>query len=233
MNIKDVEQLARETMNKHGLHGWRLKMIRSLSVAGRCWRSKKLLELSIDYMEVYDHHHVMDTILHEIAHALDTTRYKTVNDKRYAGGERKIQLHHDDVWKSIARSIGCSAMRCVDPKAPRPNRETSSARYKGVCPAGHISYRKRMGKHTMSHTSCAKCNSKTYDERFRFTWYDNGRKVYTPPTQVQTTKVPTPVVRIPKPVRTPVAAVKTTRPMTADEWVETKEGRDLLKSLLS
>lgn len=231
MNINEVEKLARRTMNQHGLHGWKLKMMRSLSFAGRCWRSKKLLELSIDYMEVYDEHHVMDTILHEIAHALDTTRYRTITTKY--GQKKRQQLHHDDVWKSIARSIGCSAMRCVDPKAPRPVRETASARYKGVCPSGHISYRKRMGQHTMSHTSCAKCNSKSYDERFRFTWYDNGVKVYTPYVPVSRPVKVNPFVNTPTPVREPVAAVKATRPMTAEEWVETAEGRAALKALLS
>lgn len=173
MDINKVKELARTTMNTHGLTQWRLTMIRSKSYAGMCktgkWdltpeRSWGTIELSIDFMEAFDHKNALDTILHEIAHALDEPRYKEIQT-RY--GKRKRAIHHDEVWRAIAKRIGCSGLRCVSPDAPRPKE-----RYKGICPNGHDTYRSRMTYQGKS-SSCPKCDPK-YNRAYMFNWYDNG-----------------------------------------------------------
>jgi predicted SprT family Zn-dependent metalloprotease len=181
MDINEVKKLARETMNQHGLTQWRLAMIRSKSYAGMCktgrWdlspaSSWGTIELSIDYMEAFDRANVLNTILHEIAHALDKPRTKTVNT---AYGKRQRAVHHDATWKAIAKRIGCTGERCVSPDAPKPK-----GRYKGICPNGHESVRHRL-THTAKHnSSCAQC-SKTYNSAYMFDWYDNGVLIHTRP----------------------------------------------------
>jgi predicted SprT family Zn-dependent metalloprotease len=173
MDINEVKTLARTTMNAHGLTQWKLVMIRSKSFAGLCktgmWnlhpeRSWGTIELSIDFMEVFDRKHALDTILHEIAHALDEPRYTTVKT-RY--GTRKRAIHHDAVWRAIAKRIGCTGLRCVSEDAPK-----IKERYKGLCPNGHETYRSRM-THQGQRASCPKCD-KRYNPAYMFDWYDNG-----------------------------------------------------------
>jgi len=178
MDINEVKTLARSEMNLHGLTQWKLVMIRSKSFAGQCrtlhWdlipeRSWGTIELSIDYMEAFDHEHALDTIRHEIAHALDEPRTKTVETR---WGKRERAIHHDSVWKAIAKRIGCKGERCVSPDAPQPK-----TRYKGICPNGHETSRSRMtwqGKQA----SCPQCDPK-FNSAYRFNWYDNGVLIHT------------------------------------------------------
>lgn len=230
MNRNEVETLARELMNQHGLRTWRLSFARSLSWAGRCWRSKKLIELSLDYMEVYGYADARNVILHEIAHALDTTRYRTITLKN--GRKKKQQLHHDEVWKTIARRIGCTGDRCVDPKAPRPLKE-QNARYKGICPNGHTTQRTRLGDRIKTGLSCAKCHN-VYDPKYRFDWYDNGVLIHTQPKATVTVRpTPQPVLTRPKAVASSKPAPKPSRPIDEFYWTDTPEGIAALKSLLS
>jgi predicted SprT family Zn-dependent metalloprotease len=173
MDINKVKELARTTMDTHGLRAWTLKMVRSKSYAGMCktgrWDlnpelSWGTIELSIDFMEVFDHEHALDTILHEIAHALDEPRYKTVKT-RY--GTRQRAIHHDEVWRAIAKRIGCNGLRCVSHDAPK-----IKERYRGLCPNGHETYRSRM-TYQGQRASCPRCDKK-YNPKYMFDWYDNG-----------------------------------------------------------
>lgn len=176
MNRADILSLARTEMNKHGLVNWTVKFIKSKTVAGLCWTvrwnadplySLGRIELSSDYFDVFSDYDILDTILHEIAHAL-TPDIKT----KYQSGQRKGQTRrivHGAEWKAIAKRIGCSGMRCVRQEAARPE-----GRYKGICPNGHESFRHRMTWQAKHNTSCAQCDPKKYRSEFMFDWYDNG-----------------------------------------------------------
>jgi predicted SprT family Zn-dependent metalloprotease len=176
-------------MDTHGLRAWTLKMVRSKSYAGMCktgrWDlnpelSWGIIELSIDYMEVFDHEHALNTILHEIAHALDEPRYKTIKT-RY--GKRERAIHHDEVWRAIAKRIGCNGDRCVSHDAPK-----IKERYRGLCPNGHETYRSRM-THQGQRSSCPRCDKK-YNPAYMFDWYDNGVLIHSnrPKTAIMGTK---------------------------------------------
>lgn len=125
----EAVRLAKEEMAKHGLtaSGWTFRLNTNRSRLGVCKFAKtrkyrnigmafpiteridiKRIEISV-YCVATGYATFMDTLLHEIAHAL-------------AGPAAK----HGPVWKAKAREIGCTAMRCGSMDAP--------ARYIGTCP---------------------------------------------------------------------------------------------------
>lgn len=174
MDINEVKKLARTAMDTHGLKQWNLSMVQSKSYAGRCKRghwdlnpelSWGTIELSIDFMEAFDHAHALNTILHEIAHALDKPRTKTV---KTAYGKQQRAIHHDAEWRAIAKRIGCTGDRCVAPDAPNVK-----SRYKGICAKGHETSRHRLTHQAKHNMSCAQCSNK-FSREFMFDWYDNG-----------------------------------------------------------
>jgi predicted SprT family Zn-dependent metalloprotease len=90
-----AQTLARELMNTHGLAHWTFQFDASRKRFGGCHFRTQKITLSIDLTMRAEPRMVYDTILHEIAHAIAGPR---------AG--------HSEQWKQVARSIGCSAMRC-------------------------------------------------------------------------------------------------------------------------
>ncbi len=99
---KAAAELARELMDKHGLADWRFALDDAESRAAVCRYRSKTIGVSRLFARAADTEELRDAILHEIAHAL-------------AGANH----HHDGVWKTIARKIGCTANRCCEkPFAP-------------------------------------------------------------------------------------------------------------------
>jgi len=107
-----------------------------------------------------------DTVLHEIAHAIDF--------------ERRGSSSHDHVWRSIALQIGCVGERCgsaeIDP---------SAYRYKLTCNnCDEIVYRHKSSRKTSACYNCCKThNNGYYDSRYALTFHLNN-------TPVKTTKKP-------------------------------------------
>src|SRR5213595_1273215 len=125
MDLKQVLFMARTEMDRHKLTNWKVVLFDSKSRAGEAeyirWdlnpeRSYGIIRLSRDYMSVFEVKDALETILHEIAHALDSPKNKA----------------HGPEWKAIAKRIGSTGSRCVPRDAPRPK-----AKYRGVCPNGY------------------------------------------------------------------------------------------------
>ncbi len=96
----DGFRVARELMDQHGLHGWKLRWMeqKSSRICGRCKSRGKIIELSRMYFVMTEDEAVKrNTILHEIAHALQY--------------ERAGYMSHDKGWKSICAEIGCDGER--------------------------------------------------------------------------------------------------------------------------
>ncbi|QFG12692.1 SprT-like protease [Arthrobacter phage Mimi] len=177
MNTKaEILAHARFLMEKHGLVNWTVKFVNSHSFAGMCIpsfehsdpsRSRGRIELSWNFFEVFSTYDKIDTILHEIAHAL------TPSPKQKLSNGRTRYSHHGPEWKAKAKEIGCSGGRCVRPEAARPK-----SKYTGICPNGHESRRQRLTWNAKHATSCGKCQPKTFDPRYMFDWYENGVLVY-------------------------------------------------------
>lgn len=109
MNLNEVKTLAEHTMWEHGLiqKGWTFAWGHGKQTFGTCVFRKVVtknrrrvlvdvneIRISKHLSAINDKETVMDTILHEIAHALVGRGHG-----------------HDYVWKSKAREIGCNAKR--------------------------------------------------------------------------------------------------------------------------
>lgn len=184
MNREDIMKLARAEMNKNGLLMWSVRFIESKSVAGLCYtyrwdknpaRSTGRIELSTDFFDVFSDFDILDTIRHEIAHALTKDVTATYQSGAKKGHTRRIV--HGAAWKATAKRIGCSGLRCVRAGAAQPK-----GRYKGICPAGHESYRHRMTWNAKFNVSCGQCNPKKFDPSKMFDWYDNGVLIHSQKT---------------------------------------------------
>ncbi|WP_424947969.1 SprT-like domain-containing protein [Candidatus Spongiihabitans sp.] len=133
-DYSDQEQGAlencRKLLRKHGLSDWSACLDEAMNRAGACKYSNKQISLSRLFLRAASEREILDTILHEIAHAL-------------AGPEH----HHDAVWRKIARDIGCSGERCH-------NLEFSRPRWIMQCPNGCFAHaRKRRARGLV----CKKC----------------------------------------------------------------------------
>ena len=91
---------------------------------------------------------VHQVLLHEVAHAL--------------AGSRE---GHGPGWKKRARELGYVGGRTHSSEAA-----TEHAKWRGVCPAGHIIIRFRRPKKP---TSCATCSPR-FDREFLITWHDRS-----------------------------------------------------------
>lgn len=99
MNSIEAKEFAQELLGAYQLAGWTAELDRAVRRFGRCNYRKKQITLSRRLVELNNQAEVLDTILHEIAHALTGPG-----------------VGHGPKWKRIARSIGCSAERCYSPE---------------------------------------------------------------------------------------------------------------------
>jgi predicted SprT family Zn-dependent metalloprotease len=94
----DISELARWALEEHGLasQGWRFGWDRAVRRAGACHYGDKRITLSSPIFQIEKNREdALDTILHEVAHALAG---------RGAG--------HGATWKMIALDIGAQPRRC-------------------------------------------------------------------------------------------------------------------------
>lgn len=96
-----VEKTAYLLLAKHGLNDWSFVFNRRRRAMGYCYSCSKTVELSIHFVERNSDEIIIDTLLHEIAHAL-------------VGAEHG----HDDVWKAKCREIGAKPERYGEANMP-------------------------------------------------------------------------------------------------------------------
>jgi len=136
MDCESAKQIANELMNEHGLiaRGWSFAFNRRKQALGLCNYGSKRIELSIWFVLSNAQDEVVDTVRHEIAHAL-------VGHK--AG--------HGPVWMAQCQAIGAL-----------PNRTCSTATmprgvYQASCPGcgrKHDRYRRPMKRRTYYCRAC-------------------------------------------------------------------------------
>lgn len=123
MSLRDIEALANAKLREHNLYqiGWRFKWDRAQRRVGQCRFGAQEIGLSKPiYSITANEPDAINTILHEIAHALAGP---------HAG--------HGPEWKRVAHSIGCSAQRCAPVHMVRPE-----TKFTGTC--GCSDYKHRM-----------------------------------------------------------------------------------------
>lgn len=102
MTINDVPRLTRYLLEQHGLwgKGWRFRWDHAKRRAGGCHHGRKVISLSRHYVALNvagRSDDIVDTILHEIAHAL-------------CGPHEG----HGAAWKATCVRIGARPQRCYD-----------------------------------------------------------------------------------------------------------------------
>src|SRR5882762_4629623 len=95
MDLKELEALARREMSKHNLHDWTFGFANTKRRLGVCKYRTKRIEIAEYYAQNSPQESVLDTLLHEIAHA-------------FAGPK----AGHGPACKAIAMRIGAIPRAC-------------------------------------------------------------------------------------------------------------------------
>lgn len=154
MDIRVAKKIALSKMKELGLNDWSFKFDNAKSRLGLCSHSKKTIQVSRLYAKLNDESRIVNTILHEIAHALVGSSHG-----------------HNDVWRNKAIALGSDGERCasgVELVKPKP-------KYIGTCPnCGKTIYKNRMRSTTGAcNICCNKLAGGSWDARFRFDWKEN------------------------------------------------------------
>ena len=91
MDLRELEALAERELLKHGLHEWSFGWAKTKRRQGACSYRSKRIEIAEYYATHNPPEKVLDTLLHEIAHAL-------------AGPKAR----HGPVWKAVAKKLGAT-----------------------------------------------------------------------------------------------------------------------------
>jgi len=170
MDLLEVSDIARKLLKKHNVKDWTFKYqtlaemnTKGKYVLGRCDYAMKDIILC---RELTQHEtnidRIRNTILHEIAHAIDYT-------------QRGTKSGHDKNWTKIAKSIGCSGNKCGDTSNVSL---AGFAKWIGKCPKCNKKYYKMVKPKTRM--SCGKCGGKgVFDTKYIIDYTLNPRVVKT------------------------------------------------------
>jgi predicted SprT family Zn-dependent metalloprotease len=137
MDRAKLVSIAGELFKEHGLdaRGWRLEFRRFGHLLGRCCSRRRIIAISDFYADENTEANVLDTLLHEIAHALVGPSHG-----------------HGPIWKAMAKELGCL-----------PNSKTGivirPGRYQATCPTcGSVFHKYRKPRHSLGYycPSCGK-----------------------------------------------------------------------------
>lgn len=140
MKVTDIPYVARHLLDKYGLtkQGWTFAWDHARRRAGCCRYSRKRITLSKYYVELNVAERlgdIIDTILHEIAHALVGPKHG-----------------HDDVWKAKCVEIGARPERCYDSKVI----DMPKGKYVAACKCGKV-YRRHKALRQGRWAYCLNC----------------------------------------------------------------------------
>jgi predicted SprT family Zn-dependent metalloprotease len=149
MDLLEARQKAKDLISKH-CPDFSFRFDRAKQRFGSCNWNIKEITLSQYLTELNSKEDVIDTILHEIAHALTSKEHR--------------RKHHGREWKHIATSIGCCADRCYDDTIKRPK-----GNYIYQCPACSEEY--DFYRKLRRNVGCTKCcehfNDGKYSKEFK------------------------------------------------------------------
>ncbi len=140
MTLTEIEILGNDLIHQHEINnkiqtGWKFAFDLAPTRAGICRYDEKQITLSVTYCQKATKEEIVNTILHEIAHAIVGPKHG-----------------HDAVWKATARDIGCNAERCHRVKH-------TAARWRGECGCGKQWTRQRLSQRARTGV-CPSCENR-------------------------------------------------------------------------
>jgi len=156
MDLQVTKKIAIELLIKHELmkNGWTFDFDRSIRRFGCCHHTYKQITLSKQLAFLNNEPDVLDTILHEIAHALVGPGHG-----------------HGFVWKQKAKEIGCNGDRLYHSGSIK----IPPKKYVAICSrCGSVFKRIRMTRRKKACTTCCnKYNRGFFDIKYLLTWKRN------------------------------------------------------------
>jgi predicted SprT family Zn-dependent metalloprotease len=151
MDTTRAEMMAKDLIKYHLADMYRFTWDNAKRRRGCCNYRKGTISLSYPLTQIIPEDNIINTILHEIAHALAPA---------WDG--------HGPAWRKIALALGCDGKRCASDKVSLP------APWVAICAAGHL-YKKYRKPRSGSLYSCGKCSPR-FDFRFLLT-YQRSKEV--------------------------------------------------------
>lgn len=136
MELRKAETMTLDLLKFHGLDDWHFVWMRARGTLGRCNYWRKTIYLSGPVTFTNTEVQVLNTILHEIAHALTGPNHG-----------------HDFVWKAKAIEIGCDGQRTGHIESQQ------LAKWKYTAPCGNAIYVNRRLKN-LEYRFCRCCHGK-------------------------------------------------------------------------
>lgn len=147
-----MREQARELLDSHGLSAWEFGFNANVSRAGVCFyphaREPGRIELSVHFAAKNPDAEVLDTLLHEIAHALVGARHG-----------------HDAVWRAKCRELGARPEACYGDEVTMPR-----GRWRAACPTCAAEYDRHRRPPRADGWFCRPCGP----NRGRLLWCEAG-----------------------------------------------------------
>ncbi len=134
MKITTLNKKARDLLRQHDLSRWRFALkTHTGSLLGGCNYNVPGIFINKFYAEHNDEEFVIDTLIHELAHALTP-------------GHR-----HDKVWRKLALDLGCNSRLDWSKIITQPGN------YQAVCPTCEVVFNKYRKPKYIQGYYCPKC----------------------------------------------------------------------------
>lgn len=134
MTLNEIEDFAYKKLVEHELLNWNFGFDLAQNRGGICRFGRREITLSVTYCCNASREEIIDTVLHEIAHAMVGPGHQ-----------------HDEVWRKTALSIGCNGEVCHSVNH-------GLDKWKGTCPCGQVWKRKKLMK-KVRNGRCPKCDA--------------------------------------------------------------------------
>ena len=161
MKLEKARHMAMKMMRDHGLKQYTFKWDKAVRRFGCHNGRMKTISLSRPLTQhETNEDRVKNTILHEIAHALDH--------------KKRGYSNHDKNWKSLAKSIGCSGERCTSNSSVDLSRVM---KWIGDCPKCKKTFYRSRRTNIACASCCNKYNKGMYTKEYHIEWYLNKKIV--------------------------------------------------------
>jgi predicted SprT family Zn-dependent metalloprotease len=146
MSPELAEQITLTFLQKYNLPSWKFRLIHSKSNLGRCHYRRREIQIAKEHLETHTNMQIIDTILHEIAHALTPGH---VHDEVWQAKCREIgalaQARADDTFAPYVRKVEVICLDCNKVVAKRhraPSRHLIHGRCKNEANGGKLTFRR-------------------------------------------------------------------------------------------